>query len=434
MVFSGTQRINKCGHLEIGGCDVVDLAKEFGTPLYVLDEELIRKNCREYKDTFSKFYPKSKIIYAGKANLSIAICKLMDEENIGLDLSSGGEIWTAYKAKFPMHKVYFHGNNKSQVELKLALDLGIERIVVDNEYELELLDNLCKEKNIGQNILLRLTPGVKPNTHSYIQTGQIDSKFGISIENGEALRVVKKIRNLERLNLIGIHCHIGSQILELTPFKIATEIMLGFAVEAKDKFDLKILELNMGGGLGIRYTDEDLSPSISEYVKILSDTVLRICEKFALALPELIVEPGRSIIGTAGVTLYTVGSIKTIPNIRTYLAVDGGMTDNPRYALYKAKHNAIIANKAELLRDFLVSIAGKCCELGDMLIYDISIQKPDQGDILAVFSTGAYNYSMASNYNKNPRPATVLAKDGIAKIIIKRETYDDLIRNDIEDL
>ncbi len=425
------RKVNKFGHLEIGGCDLVELKKKFGTPLYILDEDLIRSNCQTYRRSLEKIYPQSEIIYAGKANLSLGLCKVMSKEGLSLDVSSGGELYTALKAKFPLKKIYFHSNNKSEDELKMALRNNIGRIVVDNSYELSLLSNLAQKMKRKANILLRLTPGVKPKTHTYIQTGQIDSKFGLGIEEGEALRLTKQALDINNINLCGIHCHIGSQILKLRPFLIAAETMVDFLKEIKDETGRTLKELNLGGGLGIRYTKEDSPPSISKYAKAIAREVIKRCRKYNLDLPRLMVEPGRSIVGEAGTTLYKIGSIKDIPNIRRYVAIDGGMTDNPRPALYSARYEAILANKARRRKKEIVTIVGKCCESGDVLIWDIKLPRIESGDLLAVLSTGAYNYSMASNYNRLPRPATVLVRGGRAKLIVRRETYEDIIKCDL---
>ncbi len=422
-------RINKQGHLLVGGCDAVKLARQFGTPLYVLDEDIIRKKCQEYKSSFAKYYPSFDIAYAGKANLSKGICQIIKEEEKSLDASSGGEIWTAKKAKFPMVNIYFHGNNKSREEIKLAIKSGVGRIVVDNEYELQNVNNICQELKKEVNILVRVTPNVKPSTHAHIQTGQIDSKFGVPLGDA-ALNFLKKSLKYKNIKLKGLHCHIGSQILSTDPFKVAAEVMVKFTKEIKDKLRWELEELNLGGGLGIVYTKEK-PPTIDEYVKAITQTVLENCQTLHLKIPKIIIEPGRSIVGEAGTTLYTVGAIKEIPGIRKYVMIDGGICDNPRPALYKSVYQAVVANKIKSKLSEVVSIAGKCCESGDMLIWDIKLTEVKPGDILAVFSTGAYNYSMASNYNRLPKPATVLVSKGSAEVIIKRESYDDVIRCDV---
>lgn len=431
MHLQGTMKITHKGHLEIGSCDVVDLAKKFGTPLYIIDEWEVRNNCRAYIQAFQKYYPNSETIYAGKTFLTTAMCKIIEEEGLGLDVVSGGELYTAIKADFPTNRIYFHGNNKTKDELELALDYKVGRIVVDNLDELRILNQLCIEKQTKTQILIRVTPGIKPETHSYIQTGQLDSKFGFGLTNSQAMDAIAQILTMPNIILLGLHCHIGSQIFGLESYKITTEIMVDFLQEVREKFDLILSELNLGGGLGIKYTSEEQSPSIEKHVQVIADALKKRATKYNYPLPKLIDEPGRSIVGTAGSTIYTVGTIKEIPGVRKYVAVNGGMSDNPRPALYSAKYEAIIANKADQSPQELVSIAGKCCESGDMLIWDIELPKLEAGDLLLVSCTGAYNYSMASNYNRIPRPAVVLVNDGNSDLIVKRETYDDLVRNDL---
>jgi diaminopimelate decarboxylase len=431
MHLQGTMKINHKGHLEIGGCDVVDLAQEFGTPLYIVDEQEIRDNCRAYTDAFRKFYPNSETIYAGKTFLTTAMCKIIEEEGLGLDVVSGGELYTALQAKFPTNRIYFHGNNKTPDEIELALDNKVGKIVVDNLVELRMLNQICEEKQTTAQILIRVTPGIEPETHSYIQTGQLDSKFGFGLTNGQTMEAIKEILNMPSLSLLGLHCHIGSQIFGMESYKVTTEIMVDFLEQVRKELGITLTELNLGGGLGIKYTSEDQPPSVDTHIEVIVNALKDRTAKYSYPLPKLVDEPGRSIIGTAGSTIYTVGTIKEVPGIRKYVAVNGGMVDNPRPALYNAKYEAIIANKANLPPQELVSIAGKCCESGDMLIWDIELPKPKTGDILLVSCTGAYNYSMASNYNRIPRPAVVLVNDGRADLIVKRETYSDLIRNDL---
>ncbi|MHB8171422.1 MAG: diaminopimelate decarboxylase [Thermincolia bacterium] len=430
MKLHGTATINEKGHLAIGGCDTDELAKEYGTPLYIMDEALMRKTCRTYRESFEKF-GKAEVIYASKTFLNLAMCRLVEEEGLGLDVVSGGELYTAIKAGFPAHGIYFHGNNKSIEELKLALEARIGRIVVDNLYELENLNNLAGKLNTRANVLFRLTPGIEAHTHEYIKTGQIDSKFGLVIGNGQAMEVIKKAKTLENIIVRGIHCHIGSQIFELESYRGAAEVMMDFVAEITKTTGIEIEELNLGGGFGIYYTSADEPASLETYAELVMKTVRDKAAGLGLTVPKVIVEPGRSIAGPAGTTIYTIGSIKHIPGVRTYVAIDGGMTDNPRPAMYQAKYEALLANKANQSGDEVVSIAGKCCESGDMLIWDIELPKVEPGDILAVSCTGAYNYSMSSNYNRNTRPAVVFVKDGQAKLVVKRETYEDLIRNDV---
>ena len=431
MKLQGTMRVNNVGHLEIGGCDAVALAKKFATPLYVMDESLIRANCREYVRIFEKYYPKTEVIYASKVFSTKAMCRVVEEENMGLDVVSGGELYTALQADFPAKRIYFHGNNKSAQELAMALKAHVGRIIVDNFYELDLLNELAKEEKMKANVLIRVSPGIDAHTHSYIKTGMIDSKFGLGIANGQALLGIEKAIGMKNIECKGIHCHIGSQIFDLHSYGEAVETMMAFVKTIKDHTGYEVEELNLGGGLGIYYTEEDTPQSIESLVVTIVKAVREAAEKYHTVLPKIIVEPGRSIVGEAGITLYTVGSVKDIPDIRKYVAVDGGMTDNPRPALYQARYEAALANKMNALPEEVVSIAGKCCESGDMLIWDIELPKVSSGDILAVSATGAYNYSMSSNYNRNVKPAVVFVKDGQADIVVKRETYEDLVRNDV---
>ncbi|MDN5292719.1 MAG: diaminopimelate decarboxylase [Eubacteriales bacterium] len=431
MKLQGTMRINEKGHLEIGGCDTVELAREFGTPLYVLDEQFLRDNCRQYRRAFMERYDKALVIYASKALATTAVFRIIEEEGLGLDVVSGGEIFTALEAGFPMEKVYFHGNNKSPQELRLALEVGVGRIVVDNLYEMELLNSIALEMGKKADILIRITPGIEAHTHDYIRTGQIDSKFGLVLSNGQAMEGVKKALTLPGLNFLGVHCHIGSQIFELESYRHAAEVMMDFIRQIKDETDVTVQELNLGGGFGIYYAAGDRPASVEAYAYMVMEAVHRKAEELRLPVPLVIVEPGRSIVGPAGTTLYAVGAVKEIPGVRKYVAVDGGMSDNPRPALYQARYEAMLANKAAERPVELVSIAGKCCESGDMLIWDITLPPVEPGDILAVACTGAYNYSMASNYNRLPRPAMVLVKDGQADLIVRRESYEDLVRNDV---
>lgn len=431
MKLHGTMKTNGKGNLEIGGCDAVELAQEFGTPLYVMDEYNIRNNCKDYVQSLKKYYPNSEVIYASKAFSTLAMCKLIEEENMGLDVVSGGELYTALMAHFPIDRIYFHGNNKTVSELEMALDARIGRIVVDNFYELDLLDALAQTRNIQQKILLRVSPGIDAHTHHYIKTGMIDSKFGFVMSNGQAMTGIRKALSMKNIKLTGVHCHIGSQIFELNSFKETAHAMMKFVGEIKAQTGYVAEEVNLGGGLGIYYAEGDTPCRPEELVKTIGTAVAESARALSLSLPKIIIEPGRSIIGESGTTLYTVGSIKNIPGIRKYVAVDGGMADNPRPALYQAQYEAAIANKMNLPAAAMVSIAGNCCESGDMLIWDINLPRPDPGDILAVSSTGAYNYSMASNYNRSRRPAVVFVQNGAAEVVVRRESYADLTKNDM---
>ncbi len=430
MYLRGSMRINDAGHLEIGGCDTVQLAQTYGTPLYVLDESMVRARCRAYRLGFEESYPDAEVLYAGKALLTTAMCRIVEQEGLSLDVVSGGELYTALAADFPAERIYFHGNNKSRQELQMAVEAGIHRVVIDNFYEIELLAEVADACAQDVSVLLRVTPGVEAHTHSYIQTGQDDSKFGFGLASGAAAQAAKRCLESGRLVLKGFHCHIGSQIFDVTSFEAAGKAMFGFLEELRCETGFVARELNLGGGLGIRYTKGDVSMDPADYAKRLGGFVKAEAEANDYPLPRILVEPGRSIVGEAGTTLYTIGSSKEIPGIRTYVAVDGGMGDNPRVALYEAKYEAMIASRAAAPLAETVSIAGKCCESGDMIIWDLEVPQWSSGDILAVFATGAYNYSMASNYNRLPRPAMLLVNEGSADIIVERERYEDLIRHD----
>jgi len=429
--LTGTMLINSQNHLEIGGCDTTELAGEFATPLYVMDEELIRSNCAEYKEAFARFYPHSLVAYAGKAFLTTAMCRLVEEEGLALDVVSGGEIYTALEAGFPPEKMIFHGNNKTAEEIRLALENNIGCFVADSFTELELLEEEAAAAGKRAAVYLRVKPGIEAHTHHYIQTGQTDSKFGLGLADGQALAAVKKALKMKHLDLRGLHCHIGSQIFDLKPFRLAAGVMMDFIKEIKDKTSFVIGELDLGGGFGIRYRQSDEPCKLSAYVQEITLVVREKAAEYNLPLPKLLVEPGRSIVGEAGTTLYTVGTIKEIPGIRCYAAVDGGMNDNLRTALYEAKYEAILANRAGDAAEKVYTVAGRACESGDILIHDIKLPELRRGDLLAVLSTGAYHYPMANNYNRFPRPAVVFVRDGRADIVVRRETYADILRNDV---
>lgn len=432
MFVSENLSVNKENHLVIGKNDTVELAKKYGTPLYVMDEDLIRKNCRVYKEAIDKYYGgNGLVLYANKAFCSVYTCRLAAEEGLGADVVSGGELYTAIKAGFPMDRVYFHGNNKTADELEMAVANRVGHIVVDNIYELELLDAIAEKHGIVQKIMFRIKPGVDAHTHSFIRTGQIDSKFGVALENGEAFEIYEKAHRMPNVDPDGLHCHIGSQIFDVEPFCEAAQIMMDFAGDLKDKLGLEIKKLNLGGGYGIMYTEKDDPVPYDEYIKHVSEVVKSTAAKRGIDIPSILMEPGRSIVAPAGITLYTVGGIKDIKGVRKYVSVDGGMGDNPRYIMYQSEYAAVIANKAGDPASDKVTVAGKCCESGDLLLKDAMLQEAEAGDILAVLATGAYNYSMASNYNRIPRPAVVAVKDGVPKVIVKRETYEDIIMNDM---
>lgn len=430
-----TLKINSRGHLEIGGADAVDLVKEFGTPLYVFDEAYIRKMMGVYRDTLAKKYNgNGMVLYASKAFSCKAIYRIAEEENIGVDVVSGGELYTALQAGFPAEKIYMHGNNKLDYEIGEALDAGVGCIVADAYSELDKIDAEAEKRGIQQRILLRINPGVEAHTHAFVQTATTDSKFGFSIQDGTAEKATSYAMSKKNLSLEGYHCHIGSQIFEKQSFVIAVEKCMNFAAEMREKLGFVLKTLNLGGGYGVWYTDEDRKISAEEYAEYLEgliDAVKIKSKEFSMELPFLLIEPGRSIVGEAGVTLYTIGAIKEIPNVKKYLAVDGGMFDNPRYALYQSKYTTILANRANEENIEIVSIAGKCCESGDIIAIDVPLPKAQTGDLLAVFSTGAYNYSMAMNYNRNKIPPCVLVKEGVAEYIVLPQTYEDLVRNDV---
>mgnify|MGYP003531121089 FL=1 len=423
---------NEKGHLTIGGCDTVELAKEYGTPLYVLDETTIRNTIRSYVSSFKKFYDGNGMpLYASKALSCKELCRIAKEENIGLDVVSGGEIYTALQAGFPMEKVHFHGNNKTENEIRFALKSKVGKFVVDNLYELELLNKIAGEMNVKADISFRIKPGVDAHTHNFIRTGQIDSKFGFALETGEAFEAVKEALKLDNVCLKELHCHIGSQIFDIEPFVTAAEIMIDFMAKIKSELGAVISELNLGGGFGIMYTSDDEPVPYENYMDKVSVAVKAKCAEHGLPVPFIYIEPGRSVVGEAGITLYTVGGKKKIPNVRTYVSIDGGMTDNIRYALYQSAYTVVNASKADKPADEIVTIAGKCCESGDLVQEHTKVADVQVGDILAVLSTGAYNYSMASNYNRIPRPAIVMVKDGKSRVIVKRESYEDIVRNDV---
>lgn len=420
---------NEKGNLEISGCDAVELAKKYGTPLYVMDEVTLRKIAREYKDAFSS-YKKVNMMYASKALMTSQIAKILHEEGFGFDVVSGGEIFTIHNAKVDMNYATFNGNNKTYDEIELALNLNVGRISVDNFYEIKLLDEIAKKKNKVQKILLRITPGIECHTHEYIQTGHLDSKFGFDLTQiDEAVNLIKnECKNLE---IKGLHAHIGSQIFETQVYYDEIGVLIKELKRINEVHNLNLDEMNIGGGLGITYTDEDCPPSVYELAGVILKSIKENCAKYNFDEPTLYIEPGRSIVGTSGVTLYTIGSYKQVPKGRKYIAVDGGMADNPRPSMYGAKYVAEIANKKENENFEKVTVAGRFCESGDILIKDIELNSPETGDILCVYNTGAYGYSMSSNYNRVLKPAMVLVNNSQSDIIIKRETYEQLVQNDV---
>ena len=426
-LFPLTAQVNQRGCLEIGGCDVTDLLQKFGSPLYILDEVSLRQACRQYREAFAQFYPgTAQVIYASKAWSCLAVCAIVASEGLGLDVVSGGELHTALEAGVEPHQIYFHGNNKSVAELQLAAEVNCT-VVVDNILELEHLVAIARDRGQPIRIMLRLTPGIECHTHEYIRTGHLDSKFGF--DPNQLDTVFQRLSQEPGLNCIGLHAHIGSQIFELQPHQDLGGVMVQWLTKAS-QYNLTIQELNVGGGLGICYTENDDPPSIEAWVKVVAQSLAQACEANQIPYPKVLCEPGRSLIGHACVTAYTVGSQKIIPDIRTYLSVDGGMSDNPRPITYQSVYRAVIANRMTAPLTETVTIAGKHCESGDVLIKDAALPVSEPGDTLVIPATGAYNYSMSSNYNRIPRPAAVLVNAGEANLILQRETYSDLIRQD----
>ncbi len=431
MLLEG-QGVNEKNHLTIGGCDSIELCKKYGTPLYVMDENVVRNNCRLYKDAIDKCYGgKGLVFFASKALCNKEMVRIAKSEGLGVDTVSAGELYTALSAGMDPEKICMHGNNKTDDELLYAISNHVGRIVVDNISELDRINRIAKENNLVQKVLFRIKPGIDAHTHDFIMTGQIDCKFGFALETGEAHDAVIKAMEYSNLSVGGIHCHIGSQIFESEPFKEAARVLIAFIKDIKDKTGYEMKEVNLGGGFGVIYTEKDDPIAFNQYIEEISVIIKEEAEKNGIELPFIMMEPGRSIVGTAGVTLYTVGAIKDIPNIRRYVSVDGGMCDNPRYILYQAEYTCLVANKAGDKKSESVTLAGKCCESGDLLGENMAIQPVCVGDKIAVLTTGAYNYSMSSNYNRIPRPAMVMVNNGEDRVIVKRETFEDLIRNDV---
>lgn len=432
MFVSDCLNVNEKNHLTIGGADTLELAKKFGTPVIVYDENEIRKNCRAFVSSIEDNYGgNGLVLYASKAFSCKEMYRLVNSENMGVDVVSGGELYTALSTGFPAEKIYFHGNNKKYDEIEYAVDSGVGRIVVDNLTELETLNKIACEKGKKVGIMFRIKPGIDAHTHNFIRTGQIDSKFGLALETGEAMQGVKETLKMEHIELKGLHCHIGSQIFDIDPFELAAQVMLKFMKDIKDETGVVLSELNLGGGFGIKYLVDDKPQPYTEYMRRVAKTVKASAEEYGLPVPFILIEPGRSVVGAAAVTLYTVGAVKHIPDVRTYVSIDGGMGDNPRYILYQSSYEVVCANKMNEEKTLTATVAGKCCESGDLIQENVKLPQVEPGDTLAVLSTGAYNYSMASNYNRIPRPPVVMVKDGEARLIIKGESYEDLVRNDI---
>lgn len=425
---------DKNGVLQIGGISVCDLAKKYGTPLYVFDKAYIKKVCFSFSDCLNNNYGYGKIFYASKAFSCKEIYRIIKEQNMGTDVVSAGELFTALSVGFPPENICFHGNNKSKDDLKYAISSKVGYIVVDSLSEIDDIDKICETLNIRQKILLRVNPGVEAHTHHYVQTANIDSKFGFSIQNGDADKAVLKIFSKQNFDFCGLHCHIGSQIFEKNSFTIAIDKMTDYCKHLKDDFLFNVSVLNLGGGFGIYYTDADPKfdcKDYANYVKVICEKLVDSVNRKGLKKPYLILEPGRSIVGEAGITLYTVGRIKEISDIKNYLSVNGGMFENPRFALYQAKYSVVAATKVFDKTEKVYTIAGKCCESGDVIAENINLPLIKEGDLLAVLSTGAYNYSMASNYNRNFIPPVVMAENGESYICVKKQTFNDLVRNDI---
>lgn len=424
--------VNEKGHLTFAGYDTVELAEKYGTPLYLMDEDKIRQRVREYKKAMSDFMPQGSVPeFASKAFSCRQIYRIMAEEGIDIDIVSVGELYTAVTAGFPMERAFFHGNNKTDSDIEFAIENGVGYFVVDNEDELYAVDRCASKRGVVQKILLRVTPGIDPHTHKKISTGSVESKFGIAIGTGQAEETVLKALDLENIELCGYHCHIGSQIFDAEPFHTASEIMLKFIADIKDKYGYSPDMLNLGGGLGVRYVESE--PEIDYYGELrkIAETIKKQCTQLQLDMPKILTEPGRSLVGDAGITLYTVGSVKEIKGYKNYVSVDGGMTDNPRYTLYESPYTVILASRPEDKKDFTATVAGRCCESGDLIQEDVAMPRPERGEILAVLTTGAYNYSMASNYNRIPRPPVVMLNSERDYIAVKREMLEDICRLDV---
>ena len=429
--YSPSLDINNDGHLTIGGCDTVSLAETYGTPLYVMDEQLIRDTLRAYRRSLNEHYENGgTVAYASKACSFMEMYRIVRDEDCSVDVVSGGELYTALQAGFPAERIYFHGNNKTDAELRMALAHNVGRIVVDNIEEMQRLASIAREMGKTAAIFMRITPGIDAHTHDFIKTGQIDSKFGFTFENNSAMNAVGEALRWNELSLKGFHCHIGSQIFDGEPFEHAAEVMMHFMADVRAEYGVTLYELDLGGGFGIKYTQEDQPIECGEFMGPVAKTLSDCAKQLDYPIPHIIIEPGRSVVAPAGITLYTVGSVKTILNIRTFVSVDGGMADNPRYSLYQAKYTALIADKANAVADQTVTIAGRCCET-DHLQEDTLLPPCKAGDIMAVLSTGAYNYSMASHYNRLPNPAVVMVHKGGSRVVVRGETYEDLIRNDM---
>lgn len=425
--------VNEKGHLAFAGQDTVELAKEYKTPLYLIDEDKIKSNCRTYINAFKKYFSNGSYpIYAGKANCFKRIYEIIKEEGMGCDVVSVGEMYTAIKSGFPLEKAFFHSNSKTDEDIEFAIEHKIGHFVVDSKEELLAIDAIAKKHSVMQKILIRVTPGIDPHTYEAVNTGKVDSKFGFAIQTGQAQEITGDALNCENVILDGFHCHVGSQVFDSDTFIRSADIMLEFIRDMRDKFSFTASVLNLGGGYGVRYTDADPEIDIDKNISLVSEKINEMCKKYSIDLPKIVMEPGRSIVADAGLTLYTVGSVKKIPEYKNYVSIDGGMTDNPRYALYGSRYTVYAANRMDEENDFCASVVGRCCESGDIIQENVALPSGvKRGDIIAVLTTGAYNYSMASNYNRLPKPPIVTLSNGESKVAVKRETLDDIIRNDI---
>lgn len=424
--------VGENGHLFVGGCDTVSLAGKYGTPLYVIDEDKVRRSMRKFREIMQKYFPAgSRVLYASKALSYVDIYRVAASEGLGADVVSSGEIYTALKGGLPGSAMYFHGNNKTDEDIEYALGAGVGTFVADCREELEYLDAAARRIGKKQDVLLRITPGIDPHTHKKVVTGSVDSKFGTPIETGQAYELVRFALGLKNITLRGFHSHIGSQIFDSGPFSDAAEIMMRFIADLSGKLGYTAEYLNLGGGYGVTYTEDRADLDADRVLREISEKLTGLAGDFGIEVPKIIIEPGRALVAAAGVTLYTVGSVKTIPGYRTYVSIDGGMPDNPRYALYQSDYTALIASRAAEPASQRVTIAGRCCESGDLIQENAPLQSCRRGDILAVLVTGAYNYSMASNYNRIPRPAMVSVSGGKDRLVVRRESFEDLVRNEL---
>ncbi len=426
-----TAAVNEAGHLTLGGCDAVDLARDFGTPLYVFDEETLRRQCREFQSQFRSRHPDTVVAYAAKAYLGRALAAILADEGMALDVVSGGELAIAASVSFPPERIYFHGNNKSEAELREALDYGVGRVVIDNFHEMQLLNGLAQGARQRQPVLLRLSPGIDPHTHAHTTTGTLDSKFGIPLATGQGEAAVHQALEMPGLELMGLHVHLGSPISDIEPYRQAVRVVLAFASKMGRKHGLKLEEFSPGGGFAVQYVQGQAAPTVAQYAEAIVSVLADTCQEHGLPMPRLIIEPGRSIVARAAVALYTVGASKDVAGVRRFVSVDGGMADNVRPPLYGSQYSALVANKALETRRETVTIAGCYCESGDFLMRDAELPPLEAGDLLAMATAGAYALPLASNYNASLRPALVLVRDGEATLIRRRETYEDLMRADV---